>query len=145
MDSLEEGREEEFGDASTVVNDEDSKNIRTIFPHELERVEEERGEQMAKQEEEEEEEEINSNRLSNYRARCKRSMPPHKAPYQHSNLKSSLLQIWVKSQAAAPPPPPELEHIRVGISESRCAAAAATTNSVVVGRFQEWGRHERIS
>jgi hypothetical protein len=71
------------------------------FPHELERVEEERGEQMAKQEEEEEEE-INSNRPSNYRARCKRSTPPHKAPYQHSNLKSSLLKFWSN---------PKLQHL----------------------------------
>jgi len=52
----EEG-EEAFGGASAEVDDNDSRSIRTIVPHELKRVEEEDEEQMAKQEEEEQEEE----------------------------------------------------------------------------------------
>jgi hypothetical protein len=68
--------------------------IRTIVPHELERVKEGHREQMVKQEEED--------RPSNYRARCKRSTPPHKASYQHSNLKSSLLKFWSN---------PKLQHL----------------------------------
>jgi len=41
---------------SAEVGDDGSRSIRTILPHELEKVEEEDEEQIAKQEEEEEEE-----------------------------------------------------------------------------------------
>jgi len=37
---------------------------------------------------------INSNRPSSFRARCKRSTPPHKAPFQHSNPKLFPLKVW---------------------------------------------------
>src|SRR5882762_1534334 len=52
----EEKGEEGFGGPSAEVDDDDSRSIRTIVWHKLERVEEEDEEQMAKQEEEEEEE-----------------------------------------------------------------------------------------
>jgi hypothetical protein len=42
---------EEFGGASAEADDNDSRSIRAIVPHELERVDEEDGEQLAKQEE----------------------------------------------------------------------------------------------
>ena len=48
--------EEEFGGLSTEVDDDGSRSIRTIVPHELERVEEEDEKRMATQEDEEEEE-----------------------------------------------------------------------------------------
>ena len=41
--------------SSAAVDNDDSRNIRTIVPHDLERVEEENEEQIANQEEEEEE------------------------------------------------------------------------------------------
>lgn len=52
---------------------------------------------------------------SGYRARCKCSTPPHKAPYQPHKYQVDSLQILVKSQAAAAaielPPPPQPEPI----------------------------------
>ena len=51
-----EDGEEEFGGLSTEVDDDGSRSIRTIVPHELERVEEEDEKRMATQEDEEEEE-----------------------------------------------------------------------------------------
>jgi hypothetical protein len=43
-----------FGSASAEADDDDSRSIRTIVLHELERVEEEDEEQMVQQEEEQE-------------------------------------------------------------------------------------------
>jgi len=60
---------EEFGGASTEVNDNDSRSSWTITPHELERVEEEDEEQMVKQEEEEWEEKSGTRKTEDPRAR----------------------------------------------------------------------------
>ena len=42
---------EEFGSAFAEADDNDSRSIQTIIPHELERVNEENGQQLAKEEE----------------------------------------------------------------------------------------------
>ena len=114
-----EERKEELSGVSAKV-DNDSGSIRAIAPHELERVEEDEDRRMRRVKLRRPRtinvctpqsrhrlstnyssiprcSRINSNRPLSYRAHCKRSEPPHKAPYQHLNLKSSRkfgLQLW---------------------------------------------------
>jgi hypothetical protein len=66
--------DEEFGTAGGTSDDDDARCIRTIVPHELERVEEEDEDQISKQEQQDEDEESRTRRVELGRPRTPEPM-----------------------------------------------------------------------
>ncbi|KIM72891.1 hypothetical protein PILCRDRAFT_15703 [Piloderma croceum F 1598] len=103
--------DEEFGAAggSGLSDDDDARSIRTIIPHEPERIEEEDEHHITKQEqqqEDEDEEERRPRRLESAFELSSSLQAQHataKAPYPSSNPKFPLESFVQQSQASSPP------------------------------------------